>query len=275
MVETAKQKGGRGLINRLIDKLPIELHLTRNYQYCGPGTHFEKRKALGQRGFNSLDSLCFAHDQTYHTSKDNQKRFEADKQLEFGAWNIARSKNFPLSERLAAWLVVNAMKLKTSTHKGSGMRAGRPARHRRHQRPSRRLQTRKPTTVTTRKKRMRKTIHRRGGNGTHHLNIKKGGFLPLLAAAIPIITALGGLVGGGAAVAKTVIDAKRSAEDLEETRRHNRRMEEEVQQKRGLAGGKGLYIRPYKRGAGGGGGGPMRGRGRPYRRRAALVQSKN
>ena len=32
---------GKGLLNRIINKLPFELHLT-GYQYCGPGTKLEE-----------------------------------------------------------------------------------------------------------------------------------------------------------------------------------------------------------------------------------------
>ena len=207
---------GRGIVNRLIDSLPIELHLPGGYQFCGPGTRFEERHSVGQRGVNFLDKLCYQHDQTYHNTKDDKQRYEADKKLEWGAWDLARNKQLPLSERTASWLVMNAMKLKTlrKPSKGSALKSHR---------------IRKKKNVTSRKtkgKRMPRV---------------QGGFLPALLAALPFLSAVGTLVGGGAAVAKTVIDAKRSQEDLNETRRHNKKMEEEARKN-----GQGLYIRPYK-----------------------------
>ena len=61
---------------------------------------------------------------------------------------------------------------------------------------------------------------------------KRGGFLPLL----PVLGALGSLIGGAAGVAKAVSDRKAARRQLEELQRHNRAME-----------GRGLYLAPYKR----------------------------
>ena len=52
---------GSGLINNLINKLPFELHIP-GYQYCGPGTHIQKRLSRGDSGINPLDSACKEHD---------------------------------------------------------------------------------------------------------------------------------------------------------------------------------------------------------------------
>lgn len=38
---------GNGLINNIIDKIPIELHIP-GYQYCGPGTNLKKRLLRGK-----------------------------------------------------------------------------------------------------------------------------------------------------------------------------------------------------------------------------------
>lgn len=40
-------KRGLGLVDKLIDKLPFELHLP-NYNYCGPGMLFFYVKSLGE-----------------------------------------------------------------------------------------------------------------------------------------------------------------------------------------------------------------------------------
>lgn len=71
---------------------------------------------------------------------------------------------------------------------------------------------------------------------------KKGGFLPL----IPIfagLSALGALGGGAAGIAKAVNDARAAAEQLKESERHNKLME-------AVAMGKGLYLKPYRKGLG-------------------------
>ncbi|XP_072757719.1 uncharacterized protein [Anoplolepis gracilipes] len=52
---------GRGLLNRAINALPIELHIP-GYQFCDPGTRLEKRLARGDRGINPLDAACREHD---------------------------------------------------------------------------------------------------------------------------------------------------------------------------------------------------------------------
>ena len=52
----------KGFLNKLIDKLPVELHLPGGYEFCGPGTRLKKRLALGQVGINPLDSVCRIHD---------------------------------------------------------------------------------------------------------------------------------------------------------------------------------------------------------------------
>lgn len=71
---------------------------------------------------------------------------------------------------------------------------------------------------------------------------KTGGFLPL----IPLfagLSALGALTGGVAGVAKTVNDYKIAQKKLQESERHSKTMES-------IALGKGLYIKPYKKGGG-------------------------
>ncbi|KYM98253.1 hypothetical protein ALC62_11040 [Cyphomyrmex costatus] len=71
--------------------------------------------------------------------------------------------------------------------------------------------------------------------------------LPIL----PMLGALGSLIGGAAGVAKAVNDSKAARRQLEELQRHDRAME----QGRGLylapyRYGRGLYLGPYKRGQG-------------------------
>ncbi|KAK9694272.1 hypothetical protein QE152_g33630 [Popillia japonica] len=71
---------------------------------------------------------------------------------------------------------------------------------------------------------------------------KKGGILPL----IPIfagLSALGALSGGAAAIAKAVNQASQAKKQLSEAERHNKTMES-------IAMGKGLYLKPYKKGLG-------------------------
>ena len=64
---------------------------------------------------------------------------------------------------------------------------------------------------------------------------KRGGILPFL----PMLGALGALIGGAAGVTKAVNANKAARRQLEEMQRHNRAME-----------GRGLRLSPYKRGSG-------------------------
>lgn len=90
---------GSGLVDSLINKLPIELHLP-GYQYCGPGTKLQKRLQRGDPGINPLDQACKEHDIAYSHSKDLKQRHEADRILQERAWN--RVKAGDLGEKAAA-----------------------------------------------------------------------------------------------------------------------------------------------------------------------------
>ncbi|KAK4871911.1 hypothetical protein RN001_016035 [Aquatica leii] len=71
---------GKGLINSVIDKLPVELHIP-GYNFCGPGTKLTKRLAKGDRGINKLDEACKEHDIAYNNYKNIESRHKADDAL--------------------------------------------------------------------------------------------------------------------------------------------------------------------------------------------------
>jgi len=75
---------------------------------------------------------------------------------------------------------------------------------------------------------------------------KRGGVLPIL----PMLGALGSLIGGAAGVAKAVSDNKAARRQLDELQRHNRAMEGRGLYLAPYKYGKGLYLGPYKRGQG-------------------------
>ena len=52
-----QNKIGNGVVNSLINNLPVELHIP-GYQYCGPGTKVVKRIVRGDQGINPLDAAC-------------------------------------------------------------------------------------------------------------------------------------------------------------------------------------------------------------------------
>lgn len=99
----------------MIDHLPFELHLPGGYEYCGPGTRLDVRLARGDRGINPLDAACKEHDLAYRASKranQPELRRVADQILLRKAMERMTSSSTSMAERLAALVVVGAMKLK-------------------------------------------------------------------------------------------------------------------------------------------------------------------
>mgnify|MGYP006961462374 CR=1 FL=1 len=210
MPAVAKVKSGCGhLLNRVINALPFELHIP-GYQFCGPGTHLEKRLAKGDRGINPLDAACREHDIAYSRSNELADRHAADEILAAKARKRVIAKDSALGERAAAAAVWAAMKAKTKI--GMGM---------------------KKKKKVTKKKRILPTARR-------------GGMLPIL----PMLGALGSLIGGAAGVTKVVNDSKAARRQLEELQRHNRAMEGRGVYLAPYRGGRGLYLAPYKYGKG-------------------------
>jgi len=152
-------------LNNVINTLPFELHIP-GYQFCGPGTHLEKRLARSDRGINPLDAACREHDIAYSHSNDLEERHVADRILVEKARKriIARNSTLRERERATAAAVWAAMKAKTKI--GMGMK----------------------TKVKTKKKTKRVLP-----------TAKRGGILPIL----PMLSALESLIGGAAGVSAT------------------------------------------------------------------------
>lgn len=270
----AVEQKGSGIVNTLINKLPIELHIP-GYKFCGPGTRLKERLERGERGINLLDDACKAHDIAYSQTSDLEKRHEADRILAKKAWERVRSKDASVLEKTAALAVTGIMKGKTKLGMGGSRKKGCKnkcrrkigmgalRRKRRRERRTRirkrfggamsfrRAVSRARTSIKGTNDVMRAcqlalgSINKRkiSAPKTRIITIpKRGGFLPL----IPIfsaLSALGSLGGGAAAVVKAVADAKNAAKGLKEKERHNRAMEP-------VSLGKGLHLGPYKRGLG-------------------------
>lgn len=243
---------GEGILNSLINKLPVELHLP-GYQYCGPGTKLDKRLARGDPGINLLDKACKEHDIAYSQKSSVADRREADKILIEKAWQRVKSPDAKFSEKTGAWVVTNLMKAKTKMGMGVG---GKKQKKKRHSFKSairtarNELKQKKPATVKKSIAVALAAAKRIIKNKKHEINAppriikvpKTGGILPL----IPIfagLSALGSLAGGASGIAKAVISAKVAKKQLKEASRHNKTME-------AIAMGKGLYLKPYKTGLG-------------------------
>jgi len=108
----------RGLLNRAIDALPFELHIP-GYQFCGPGSHLEKRLIRGDRGINPLDAACREYEIAYSRSNDLAERHVAEKIFAEKAQKRIIARNSTLGERAAAATVWAAMKAKTKIGMGT------------------------------------------------------------------------------------------------------------------------------------------------------------
>lgn len=222
------KKKGRGLFNKIIDKLPVELHLP-GYNYCGPGTKLFKRLQRGDKGINQLDEACRQHDISYSKFKDIERRNQADRELAEAAFKRVKATDSRFGEKLAALGVGGAMKIKSKL--GMGLKFRKKC-----------VSRKKGGQINLKVGVKGKSPSKRRGQKVKIIPIPKkiGGFLPFL---LPLLGALGAVGGGAASIAKAVNDAKTNREQVAEQKRHDLAMEDATK-------GKGLYLGPYKKGFG-------------------------
>lgn len=240
-------------MNSLINNLPVELHLP-GYQYCGPGTKLAKRIARGDPGINPLDAACKEHDIAYSKTRENpEARKIADAVLAEQAWKRVFAQDASFGEKAAAYGVTNIMKAKKKF--GMGMRKKKYSRTvtlrsiigaaKKSIKPN--SDARK--VIKSALNGARAAVKKAGGKSKvkspRILPVPKkiGGFLPFLIPIFAGLSATGALAGGAAGIAKAVNDASAAKQQLAERKRHNGAMET-------IAVGKGLYLKPYKRGMG-------------------------
>ena len=118
-----KPVSGKGLINTLINNLPIEAH-PFGYSYLGPGTNLDLRLEKGVKPVNKLDEAAVQHDIAYSQSNDLNKRHAADKILQESAWKRVKAPDAGLGEKSMAWLTTNAMRLKKAIGAGVKRKSG-------------------------------------------------------------------------------------------------------------------------------------------------------
>lgn len=273
------QKSGKGLLNHLINKLPVELHIP-GYQYCGPGTKLKKRLARNDPGVNELDRACQEHDIAYGIANSVSDRNKADKNLAKSAWKRVKSSDANFGERMAALGVAGIMKVKSK----AGMGVSKKAQKRKQLKVKKNVKARKQKPNVNRifqkaKKAAKEAIRKKGSqtlpiaakiatiaakaaikgekpskqmitNGLPRIIPvpKIGGVLPL----IPIfagLSALGALMGGSASVANAVLSTKNAKKALNEGQRHNETMEA-ISLGRDIKTGSGFYLKPHKSGFG-------------------------
>lgn len=283
-----RRRKGSGLLNTIINKLPVELHIP-GYRFCGPGTKLEERLERGDKGVNDLDEACKLHDIAYSKSGDLSERHIADKKLYNIAIQRLKSADARVGEKIASVVVAGAMKGKTKLGMGARRRDRKGVTRHSKSINRKRSSSMKRNFVGGSISFMqamriaRNAIKRAGSRKGMLENVKvafrslrksgkkillprsriipipkTGGFLPL----IPIFAALGALgsLGGGAAAITNAVNSAKAARDqLQETKRHNIAMESKAgsglnvkpyKPGCGVSIGSGLYIKPYKSGCG-------------------------
>lgn len=238
-------KRGRGIFNKVLQKLPFELHVP-GYRFCGPGTKLEQRLARGEVGINKLDEACRRHDIAYSQYTDLDERHKADQVLAQEAAARITAKDSGWRERATALGIKGAMKTKVKLGLGvaNRMKKGKGLSFRAAVNKARKeIEKQKPFNDLEAAKvalnSIKRSINKRKKNPRVIKIPKSGGFLiPLFAG----LSALGALAGGAANIAKTANEAKAAAAELKEKQRHNIAMEKNIPI------GKGLYLKPYKTG---------------------------
>lgn len=245
-------KPGKGLVNSIINNLPVELHIP-GYQYCGPGTKLAKRLARGDPGINPLDAACKVHDIAYSKNRNNlEARHLADKVLAEQAWQRVTSKDASFGERASAWAVTNIMKAKRKFGLGMKRVAVKKLRKsiclKKVISAARKAMIRNDDprkVIMSALKGARASVKDVKVRTPRVLPVprKIGGLLPFLVPIFAGLSAAGALSGGAAAIAKVVNAAQAAKKELDENKRHNRTIE-------AIALGKGLHLKPYKQGLG-------------------------
>lgn len=231
----------KGLLNSLINKLPVELHLP-GYNYCGPGTKLKDRLLRGDKGINLLDEYCKIHDIAYSKSQNLEDRHRADITLMKMARKRESASDASRGEKLAANLVNKVMIAKTSSGAGLKKSFKKIVTHTKKE-----IQKLKPKCKKIAIKLAMRAAKQIASDSTIPIPRvipipKTGGFLPL----IPLfagLSAVGSLAGGAAGITKAVNDYKNALKRLAELERHNKQIE-------AVCIGKGLHLKPYKKGFG-------------------------
>lgn len=247
-------KRGHGLLDKIIDRLPFEMHLPK-YQYCGPGTKLAERLARGDKGINKLDELCKEHDIAYATYKNSDERYVADKKLGSEAIKRVFSKDAKLGERAASLLVSAAMKAKTSLAKlGKGLPKLKCRKKPKKSKIAKTIAFK--TLVKNADKCIRRLDFFPGIDNRVHAAIQEakksvkgkdvkvpriikvptytGGILPIIPILVGL-SAVGSLVSSVTNVVKTAKEINRAGREQRSTE---------------LKVGNGLYLRPYSKGSG-------------------------
>ena len=224
------------------------------------------RLSRNDKGINELDEACKEHDIAYSQNSDIVKRHEADRVLANKAAERLKARDSSFGEKLASLGVKSAMKAKVKLGMGNaiGRKKGRKKRKSMKKETGVHIKGKALSFMGAIKKAQKSILSQKPNSTSAAVKLalkavkginkklklprilplpKSGGFLPLLIPLFAGLSALGALAGGASSIATAVNKAKAAREQLEEQQRHNRAIEP-------VSVGKGLYIKPYKKGFG-------------------------
>lgn len=258
---------GGGLMNSVIDNLPVPLHLP-GYNYAGPGTPLDLYLEKGVKPINKLDEAAMKHDIAYSKNASLDKRHEADYELQEEAWKRFKADDSSVGKKANAWLVTTAMKAKRAI--GAGLSKNQYIEYpanlvegdieklknaakskkgvtvwMKYNRTKESIANNTSIPLTMKQIRNVKTSHSKKQDVKVRLTAAQleamatveGGFLPALLAAAPAIAAVGSLITQGV---NAYNNKKANDKLVEERKRHNKVMEGAVTSK--STEGEGIYI---------------------------------
>ena len=262
------KKRGYGFLNKIIDNLPVELHIP-GYQYCGPGTKLKDRLNRGDPGINPLDVACKEHDIAYSQNTNLSERHAADKILIEKASKRVSAKDANLSEKVVALAVskiinlkrkmgmslgknknnkkIKKMKNKKKKNKKSGKGLRKKTTFRNIINSTKKLMNRKKDTINTAIAGARYAVKKAGGKKNIlipriiPIPTKMGGILPI----IPIfagLSALGTIVGGVSSVVKAANAVNSIKKERVGSGAYFKPFSINI--------GDGVYLKPYRTGLG-------------------------
>jgi hypothetical protein len=124
--KTSKKQKGKGIVDKFITALPVELHLlgtdettgkTKKSGFIGPGTKLNKRLGPGDvphdwsKPINDLDRGALKHDICYRNHKDPVNRNACDSTLARVAEQFSKKPGISTLDKVDAKIVTAAMKL--------------------------------------------------------------------------------------------------------------------------------------------------------------------
>ena len=125
-VSSNDKQSGKGVVDKFIEKLPVELHLLgtdentgkiRKSSFIGPGTKLSKRLDANNnpkdfsKPINDLDRAAYAHDLCYRDHTDAPTRNKCDADLTAKAKQFLNKPGISTLDKIDRNIVIKAMNL--------------------------------------------------------------------------------------------------------------------------------------------------------------------